>query len=95
MAPRQFSIEEQLLRRNVKRFRGGLAVKAHRLVYHSTLDWRVIKKKEVRPRVKVVRSKSGPASNVVRSQKWPHVKSCEKALAERAIALSRTAAFAA
>ena len=35
----------QLLRRNVKRFRGGLVVKAHRLVYHSTLGLRVIKKK--------------------------------------------------
>ena len=33
-----------LLPRNVKRFRGGLVFKAHRLVYHSTLDWRVIKK---------------------------------------------------
>ena len=37
-----FSIQEQLLRRNVKRFRGGLVFKAHRLVYHS----RVIKKKK-------------------------------------------------
>ena len=36
----------QLLRRNVKRFRGGLVFKAHRLVYHSTLSWRVIKKKK-------------------------------------------------
>ena len=41
----QFSISEQLLRRNVKRFRGGFVFKAHRLVYHSTLAWRVIKKK--------------------------------------------------
>ena len=39
------SISEQLLRRNAKRFRGGLVVKAHRLVYHSTLS-RVIKKKK-------------------------------------------------
>ena len=30
----------------MKRFRGGLVVKAHRLVYHSTLGWRVIKKKK-------------------------------------------------
>jgi len=30
--------EEQLLYRNVKRFRGGLVSKAHRLLYHSTLD---------------------------------------------------------
>jgi len=29
----------------VKRFRGGLVFKAHRLVYHSTLGLRVIKKK--------------------------------------------------
>ena len=30
----------------VKRFRGGLVFKAHRLVYHPTLGWRVIKKKK-------------------------------------------------
>jgi hypothetical protein len=41
----QFSISEQLLRRNVKRFRGGLVCKAHRLVYHLTVGSRVIKKK--------------------------------------------------
>jgi len=29
------------------RFRGGLVFKAHRLVYHSTLGLRVIKKKKV------------------------------------------------
>ena len=38
------SIEEQPLRRNAKRFRGGLVSKAHRLVYHSTLGARVIHK---------------------------------------------------
>ena len=27
-------------------FRGGLSFKVHRLVYHSTLGWRVIKKKK-------------------------------------------------
>ena len=32
----------------VKRFRGGLVFKAHRLVYHSTLGLRVIKKKKNR-----------------------------------------------
>ena len=42
----QFSIKEQLLRRNAKRFPGGLVFKAHRLVYHSTVGWRVIKKKK-------------------------------------------------
>ena len=35
------------LRRNVNRFRGGLVCKARRLVYHSTLGLRVIKKKKV------------------------------------------------
>ena len=43
---KQFSIQDQLLRRNVKRFRGGLVFKAHRLLYHSTLGLRVIKKKK-------------------------------------------------
>ena len=42
----QFSIYQQLPRINVKRFRGGLVFKAHRLVYHSPLGWRVIKKKK-------------------------------------------------
>jgi len=43
----QFSIQVQLLRRKVKRFRGGLVLKAHRLVYRSTLGSRVIKKKNL------------------------------------------------
>ena len=34
-----------MLRRNMKRFRGGHVSKAHRLVYHSTLGSRVMKKK--------------------------------------------------
>ena len=28
----------------MQRFRGGLELKAHRLLFHSTLGWRVIKK---------------------------------------------------
>ena len=32
---------------NVKRFRGGLVFKAHRRLYHSTLDLRVLKKQKV------------------------------------------------
>ena len=35
----------ELLHRNVQRFRGGLVFKAHRRVHHSTLGWRVIKKR--------------------------------------------------
>ena len=42
------SIQEQLLRMNVKRFRSGLVFKAHRLLFHSTLGLRVIKKKKTR-----------------------------------------------
>ena len=30
----------------MKRFRGGLVFKAHRLAYHPTLGWRVKKKKK-------------------------------------------------
>jgi len=30
----------------VQRFRGGLVFEAHRLLYHSTLGWRVIKQKK-------------------------------------------------
>jgi len=35
----------QLFYRNMQRFRGGPVFKAHRLLYHSTLGFRVIKKK--------------------------------------------------
>ena len=38
--------ENKLLSRNVERFQRGLVFKAHRLLYHSTLDWRVIKKEK-------------------------------------------------
>ena len=41
-----FSIQEQLLRRKVKRFTGGLVFKAHRLLHHSTIGLRVTKKKK-------------------------------------------------
>ena len=44
-APHQ-AIQGQLLYRNVQRFRGGLALKAHRLLYHSALGLRVIQKKK-------------------------------------------------
>ena len=43
----QFSIQEQLLSRNVERLRGGLVFKAHRFLYHSTLGSRVKKKEKV------------------------------------------------
>ena len=37
--------KNNFLTKNVERFRGGLVFKAHRLVYHFTLGWRVIQKK--------------------------------------------------
>jgi len=37
---------EKQIHRNVQRFRGGLVFKAHRLVCHSTLGLRVIRKKK-------------------------------------------------
>jgi len=37
--------------RNVQRFRGGLAIKARTLLYHSTPGLRVIKKKKKKERV--------------------------------------------
>ena len=40
----RFSIEEQLLRRNVKRFRRGLVSQAQTRVYYSSLGFRVMKK---------------------------------------------------
>jgi hypothetical protein len=39
-----WSVEEQLLGRNVERFRGWLVFKAHRLLYHSTLGSRITKR---------------------------------------------------
>ena len=41
----RLDIQERLLRRNMDRLRGGLVSKAHRLLYHSILGSRVIKKK--------------------------------------------------
>ena len=49
----QFSIEERLLYRNVQRFRDGLVFKAHRLLHHSALGLRVIKKKKESVRISV------------------------------------------
>ena len=39
-------VEEQLLHRNEKWFRGGLVCKANGWLYHSTVGSRVIKKKK-------------------------------------------------
>ena len=42
----QFSIQEQLLIKNVEQLRGGLVFEARSSSYHSTLGSRVIKKKK-------------------------------------------------
>ena len=47
----------KVLYRNVKRFRGGLVFKAHRLVYHSTLGLRVIKKEKKQSKARVERDR--------------------------------------
>ena len=48
----------QLLHRNVQRFRGGLVFKAHRLLHHSALGLRVIKKeKKERERLSVMQKR--------------------------------------
>ena len=41
-----FSNSRTTASRNVKQFRGGLVLKAYRLLHHSSLGWRVIKKRE-------------------------------------------------
>ena len=43
--------------------REGLVFKAHRLVYHSTLGWRVMKKKNAMCADGVVRAPRGPSIN--------------------------------
>ena len=51
-----FSVEEHLPRGNMKRFRGGLVFKAHRLLYHSTLGFRVKTKRKTCRFVRVIDS---------------------------------------
>jgi len=65
--------EEVTVHRNVKRFRGGLVFKAHRLMYHSTLGSRVIKKKKMLSKKHVVCTGGGArlsSGKVVISQLW-------------------------
>ena len=65
----QFSIQEHLLRRGVKHFRGGLVFKAHRLVHHSILGWRVIKK-EKKDRTAKSFSTRTPETPTCRAHRW-------------------------
>ena len=64
--PAAWEGQGQVLRRNVKRFRGGLVCKAHRLLYHSTLGLRVIKKKKKRSDLQVSRKRTSSGYGV-----WP------------------------
>ena len=54
------------LHRNVKRFRGGLVFKSHRLVFHSTLGWRVLKKKK---KVEQGGAEGGEGGEIIRKKK--------------------------
>ena len=55
MFPNLFRISEQLISRNMERFRERLVFKAHRLLYHSTLGSKAIKqKKRASPSVSVL-----------------------------------------
>ena len=56
-----------LLLRNVQRFRGGLVFKAHRPLYHSTLDLSVIKMKKKTPQISKERDGGCVGGQVVES----------------------------
>ena len=60
-------VEHSGRHRNVRRFRGGLVFKAHRLLYHSTLGSRVIKKKKKAPCI-ANRAESGRATRDTREE---------------------------
>ena len=66
----------KLLRRNLKRFRGGLVFQAHRLVDHSTLGWRVIKKKKNRVRhLRESEAQQGQRTQQAGARRWRDVPS--------------------
>ena len=56
------------VRRNVERFRGGLVLKAHRLLYHSTLCLRVIKKEKKQTMATPESRKGSPKVNFLPRQ---------------------------
>jgi hypothetical protein len=64
----------------VKRFRGGLVGKAHRLLYHSTLGWRVIKKRKKKDAIVAMGS---PASPFPVSVEAPPISLCPYGIAYR------------
>ena len=64
-----YHLVERLLRRNEKRFRGGLVFKAHILVYDSTLDSRIIKRERGSDRAGAVPIRHGAPSST-RSAAW-------------------------
>ena len=68
-----FSIQDQVLSRNVERFRGGLVSKAHRLLYDSTLGSRVImEKRDAAPaRARRRDGRRRPLQGYIADQKHP------------------------
>jgi hypothetical protein len=69
IAASEFAISEQLLYRIVKWFRGGLASKACRLVYHPTLGLGVIKDKKKKDKKKQLKSFNVKATARI----WPRL----------------------
>ena len=64
-------ITGQLLRKNEKRFRGGLVIKALRVSYDSTLGSRVIKKKRGTKGM-LARTGAGPECWTHQKRSWTH-----------------------
>jgi len=77
----------ELLRRIVKRFRGGLVCKNQRLLYHSTLGSRVKKKKETLPE-RLARSHSARFRSV--ASRVSYLFGAQKYLAYEALPSPRT-----
>ena len=68
-----------VLRRNVKRFRGGLVFKAHRLVHHSTLGLRVMRKmKEEEGWAKKSRVRVARADRCRQLSRTPDIQQCSR-----------------
>jgi hypothetical protein len=67
-------------RRNGKRFRGGLVFKAYRLVYHSSLVWRVIRKKKTHRNDGALLEIERVVAEVNRMQLSPQIKHLRKAV---------------
>jgi len=62
-------VQEQLLRRNVKRFRGGLVFKVHGHLYHSSLGLRVIKRKQEEQGFRLCFGQDPPRNSLISTER--------------------------